>query len=196
MTRWIIIGAAAGCDGSDSEQSGPKGPVVPCDPDAGTADQHSTPQLDELIEAYEQRSGVTWSAVLDCDDGTSRTVTWSYTAVPRSEIHVTDLLLGTYDDGLGCDLANADTEVEIGGDAVSFVGTLEFDFDPSLTVGATYRSESRRSVDSESTASPEGISTNLLVEPPDGPGLSLGTLSRSLPGDYYCPAVPAVPLVP
>lgn len=103
-----------------------------CDSDASTADLYTNPQLDALIADYEARAGVTWAATAVCSDGITRTMTFSYTAVGRSEIAVSERVVSGMDPSWeACGWGQAVTPAVIGGDTLTYTGEVVFDIGSS-----------------------------------------------------------------
>ena len=97
-----------------------------CDAEAGVAADVTSPELDPLLALYEDAQAQLWSATLDCDDGTTREVSLSYIASPRDEIVVSDRV--TIGAANLCDLATAETDVEIDGSALRYSGPVDTRF--------------------------------------------------------------------
>ncbi|MEQ1504934.1 MAG: hypothetical protein ABMB14_22065 [Myxococcota bacterium] len=187
MTSLWLAFACSSPDTTDDPKGGITDDGIVCDNDAGTADVSSTPELDGYLDAYEASSGITWGATFDCDDGLERSYTLRYTAVPRSEIAVSEVITDGFNDpAVVCDYGHAETPVEITGDFGSYVGTLDARFRPGGEAGFMLAW-----VD----GSP-AVDVTLYQIPPDDVMVRAGTasLGHDEAGYFYCPAVPAVAL--
>ncbi|MEQ1504935.1 MAG: hypothetical protein ABMB14_22070 [Myxococcota bacterium] len=185
---WLVF-ACSSPDTTDDPKGGITDDGIYCDNDAGTADVSSTPALDLLIDAYEAASGVTWGVTLDCDDGIDRTITLAYTAVPRSEIAVSEVITDGYNGPAAeaCDYGHAETPVEISGDFGSYVGTLDARFQPG--------GETRIAMGWDEASVNPRVDVSFYQDPPEGPVFSGGAqVGHDEQGYFYCPATPAVAL--